>query len=256
VTSARAVAIARQAQLALPPALAPLRVGSRAAGVAWLSLVAIGRARVALESPLARATALAGLFARVLEAQKIELEVRGVLPAMPAVIVANHVSWLDPLLVGAVHPCAPIAKAEVGRWPIVGAVARAHGVLLLDRSTVASGVRVLRGALRDLEAGVSVLNFPEGTTTRGDDVLPFKRGVFGLAARIGVPIVPIAIRYEDPDMAWTGDASFLPHYVRASAATSVRVQLSVAPMIRPSRHDDPAALGSRARSAICALLAH
>ena len=56
--------------------------------------------------------------------------------------------------------------------------------------------------------------FPEGTTSAGDCVLPFKRGIFGVARRLGVPVVPVALRYDSPSDCWIGSENFLSHYVR------------------------------------------
>nr|MBS0019499.1 1-acyl-sn-glycerol-3-phosphate acyltransferase [Gammaproteobacteria bacterium] len=78
-----------------------------------------------------------------------------------------------------------------------------------------SGAEVLRRSLRVLQQGVSVLNFPEGTTTLGNAVLPFRRGIFGLAPITGVPVIPIALRFEPPGMAWVGNAYFVSHCLPA-----------------------------------------
>jgi 1-acyl-sn-glycerol-3-phosphate acyltransferase len=143
--------------------------------------------------------------------------VYGALPQQPAVIVANHVSYVDPILLGALGPAAPIAKQEIAGWPLIGGGAAALGAMFVDRDRPSSGARVLRQALRALRAGVSVLGFPEGTTSPGHDVLAFRRGLPGLARLARVPIVPVAIRYHRADMAWTGSASLLPHYLRTAA---------------------------------------
>jgi 1-acyl-sn-glycerol-3-phosphate acyltransferase len=86
--------------------------------------------------------------------------------------------------------------------------------------------RALRSGLRALQKGVSVLGFPEGTTSR-DQVLPFQRGLFGLARIARVPMVPIALRYDDPAAAWVGDEWFLPHYVRTAMRPETRATLRI-----------------------------
>src|SRR6185436_14021215 len=101
--------------------------------------------------------------------------------------VANHLSYLDPIVIGAQIPVAPIAKGEVASWPLIGSVASSLNGIFVDRSSVMSRARALRRAHALLRAGVSILNFPEGTTTDGSRLLPFHRGIFGLAQIARVP---------------------------------------------------------------------
>jgi 1-acyl-sn-glycerol-3-phosphate acyltransferase len=180
----------------------------------------------------------------------IETEVIGMVPARPCVLVANHVSYLDPLVILAHAPAAPIAKAEVEGWPVIGPAARALGVNFVDRSSIPKRVRVLRRALATLEDGVNVLNFAEGTTTCGARLLPFHRGIFGAAILAGVPVVPIALSYEDRDLAWTDDATFLPHYWRLSTLPAARVRMAVRAPMWGRATEDPADFAARVRAAI------
>ncbi|MCU1279880.1 MAG: plsC1, partial [bacterium] len=145
-----------------------------------------------------------------------DLRVEGILPSRPAILVANHVSYVDAPALASLVPCTVIAKGELRRWPILGSSAAALGALFVERGDAWSGARALRRAKHALEAGVSVIGFPEGTTSRGEDVLPFRRGLFGLARLTGVPIVPIAIHYSSPELRWYGDSWFLPHYLRTA----------------------------------------
>ncbi len=179
--------------------------------------------------------------------------VQGRLPAGPCVIVANHVSYLDPLVLASLVPCLPIAKAELRDWPVLGETARRSNVLFVRRDCALSGARVLREARRALDRGVSVLVFPEGTTTTGHKVLPFKRGALGLAQLAGVPIAPVALRYAQPEAAWIGEEVFLPHFARTLARPFTPVTVSFLPAIEC--HDRSAAeLAEEARSMIASAL--
>jgi len=180
--------------------------------------------------------------------------VMGEVPSEPCVIVANHISYLDPLVIASLVPCVPIAKAELRDWPVLGETARRSNVLFVRRECALSGARVLREARRALDRGVSVLVFPEGTTTRGHSVLPFRRGAMGLAQWAQVPIVPVTIAYPSPEAPWVGDDTFLPHFMRTLARplTSVEVQF-LAPIHTTEGHT-PDELAERARREIaCAL---
>jgi 1-acyl-sn-glycerol-3-phosphate acyltransferase len=128
------------------------------------------------------------------------------------------VSYLDPIVIGGLVPCVPISKLDVSAWPVVGGFARDLGVLFVERGRAHSGMRTLRNAARSLADGVSVLNFPEGTTTRGDRVLPFREGLFAIARSVGVPVVPVAVTYEPQDLAWVDAQTFVPHYLRLAGS--------------------------------------
>jgi 1-acyl-sn-glycerol-3-phosphate acyltransferase len=183
-----------------------------------------------------------------------DLRIDGVLPNRPAVLVANHVSYVDAMVIPSLAPCTVIAKGEVRGWPFVGAGAAALGILFVERGNAWSGARALRQGLRALEAGISVLGFPEGTTTRGDDVLPFRRGLFGLAQIAGVPIVPIALHYISPELRWYGDSWFVPHYLRTAMRPSSLVRIRVGASIAPTELFPAEELAQRARSSIRSML--
>jgi 1-acyl-sn-glycerol-3-phosphate acyltransferase len=188
---------------------------------------------------------------RLCQDNGIVVERRGPLPPPGCILVANHVSYVDTLLLPSLLPCTCIAKREVAGWPMIGPMTVRLGVLFVERASPYSGAVVLRGARRALEAGVTVVAFPEGTTTTGEEVLPFRRGVFELARKLGTPVVAAALRYDDPEVAWVGDASFFKHYLRNVARrrrTTVRLSLSAPfdPMVAP----DAAALAESARAYI------
>jgi 1-acyl-sn-glycerol-3-phosphate acyltransferase len=195
-----------------------------------------------------------------------DVRVSGPRPCAPAILVCNHVSWQDPLLIGSVVPSLAIAKIEVAAWPLIGELARGLDGMFVDRDSAHSGARVLLRAKTLLERGASVLTFPEGTTTIGDDVLPLRRGMFGLARLTGIPITPLALTYVDADASWVGDETFFPSFYRTVARPCTVAFLDFGmPIVpradeklgqgRPSPEDESAhALAERARTAIRSLL--
>lgn len=186
----------------------------------------------------------------------IEFDIRGARPPAGAVIVANHVSYVDTLVLPSLLPATCVAKREVADWPLIGPMTERLGVLFVDRASVTSGAVVLRQAMRALEAGVAVIAFPEGTTSAGAGVLPFKRGIFGIARRLGVPVVAAALSYDDPSVAWTGDASFLDHYIKGVAGRRhTTVRLSFSAPIDPQGWPNASALADAARDFIANQLA-
>jgi 1-acyl-sn-glycerol-3-phosphate acyltransferase len=219
------------------------------------ALAELGSARMTPpRDRLSAAHRLAGALGTIARAHDIVVTRRGEVPRTRALIVANHVSYLDPLAVLPVCPAVPLAKSDVEGWPIIGPIAHRLGVLFVKRDTPGGRIRALRRIHDLLESGISVLNFPEGTTTAGDRIAPFWRGTFGIAQRLGVPVVPVAIRYADPSVAWYGGATFLPHYARLLAMKRVEIDLELAPAMEPRTGEAPEAMAARCRHTIARIL--
>ena len=193
---------------------------------------------------------LAGALGAIARAHDLAVTVHGDVPRGAALIVANHVSYLDPIAIVPICPALPLAKREVMTWPIVGSIGAALGVTFVDRNDPIARIRVLRRVHTLLSAGVPVLNFPEGTTTRGDRVLPFRRGTFGIAQRLGVSVVPLAIHYRDPELAWCDAETFLPHYLRVAGRPRVEVTLTFGAPMPPRAGELAEDMAARARNTI------
>ncbi len=190
---------------------------------------------------------LSEVAADLLDRLGVEVEVRGQVPATQSLLVANHLSWLDPLLVVPSVPCVCLAKREMFDWPLIGDEARAFGMIMVDRRDAATRAVALRRARRVLMEGWSVLNFPEGTTSAGDRVLRFHRGLFGVALTLGVPIVPVHVAYADRAACWVGDETFLPHFLRLVGRAETKATLTFGAEVRPTAIDSPETLAARAR---------
>ena len=201
-----------------------------------------------------RAERLVTACERLCERLRMEVAVRGRVPTGPCVIVANHLSYLDPLAVGWTLPVGAVAKSEIMRWPGVGEAVADLGVVFVERSSPHSGAVALRKMMRLLEDGVPVLVFPEGTTTTGEDVLPFSRGAFGVARLIRVPVVPATIRYDAAGVAWVGDASLIPHAVKLHRHRRIRAELAFGPELHAMAFPDASALAEATRQCIRSLL--
>jgi 1-acyl-sn-glycerol-3-phosphate acyltransferase len=218
-------------------------------------LAELGSARTARpRDTLEAAHRLAGAIGTVARSHQLVVTTRGEIPRGRALIVANHISYLDPIAILPHCPATPVAKAEVLGWPVVGSIASSLGVVFVARKDRMARVRALRRIHDLLDAGVPVLNFPEGTTTRGEHVKPFWRGSFGIAQRLGVPVVPVAIRYRDPEMAWCGGAAFLPHYLRVASRPRIEVTLSFCTPLPARTGELPENMAARARNVIARAL--
>lgn len=233
-----------------------MRTGSRAARVGAFALERWSRLRfeAAATNHQARALELSWLAENLCALHGLRAQLRGTPPRGPCVLVANHLSYFDPVVLAAHTPLTAVAKLDVAGWPLIGDTCRRLGVTFVNRGDEMSGAYALRRALRALHQGVSVLVFPEGTTTRGDEVLPFRRGIFGVAMRAGVPVVPVALRYDRPDVAWVGDDPFLSHYVRAMAEPCTRVTVEYLSPLTNERGLRAEGMAEAARRAIARAL--
>ena len=191
---------------------------------------------------------------RLCDRLRVSLSVRGSAPEGPSVIVANHISYLDPLVIGRTLPVSAVAKSEIMGWPAIGETLEEIGIIFVERGNARSGAVALRKAMRVLRDGVPVLVFPEGTTTLGNTVLPFARGAFGIARLLRVPVVPATLRYESSEVPWVGTASFLPHFVKMHREQEVQAELVLGPSLQPMAFVDAASLADATRRCIESIL--
>jgi 1-acyl-sn-glycerol-3-phosphate acyltransferase len=231
--------------------------GSRLLATARHVIDASRAKRTLPDSPSARRWARARTFQRVASAlvQEFNLEIRviGPLPLGRVLLVSNHLSYLDPLVLSAIVPNIPLAKREILSWPVLGPMIDDLGAIFVDRCDIHDRVRALRQARRVLSEGVSVLNFPEATTTRGDIVFPFRYGLIGMAATMKVPIVPARIDYADSSLAWVDDDHFLPHFFRFARRPSTAVTVRFGAPIAVREGDDAELIAERARRTVAHL---
>ncbi|MDX1476665.1 MAG: lysophospholipid acyltransferase family protein [Saprospiraceae bacterium] len=165
--------------------------------------------------------------------------------------VSNHRSYLDPIMIGAWVNGVVIAKHEVSKWPLIGAANRAAGVVFVKRDE--SGSRhTVKETMKDvLQQGYPVLNYPEGTTTRAPNLLPFKDGGFKVAAETGCVVIPVAIEFDDPDDAWVGDDTFLRHFFQTFSKRRITARVAFGPVLQS---DDDRYLRETAHAWIAAAL--
>jgi 1-acyl-sn-glycerol-3-phosphate acyltransferase len=113
-------------------------------------------------------------------------------------VVANHLGYVDILVLGSVCPCVFVAKSEVERWPVFGLLARMAGTVFVKRKVPMDSRRQV-GTLADvIREGHPLVLFPEGTSSGGSEVLPFRSSLFEAATASGCMTVPAALHYQVP----------------------------------------------------------
>jgi 1-acyl-sn-glycerol-3-phosphate acyltransferase len=147
---------------------------------------------------------------QVLGMLHVRVSERGSLPPgrMPTLIVSNHISWLDICILHSLLPIRFVAKSDVRGWPLVGSMAVRTGTIFIDRSNPVDTMRVNRTIVDAFERGEYVVVFPEGTSTDGTELKPFRASLFQPALEAGARVAVLAIRYVNPDGSVNQDASY------------------------------------------------
>jgi len=195
----------------------------------WLAARFAARRLDALE----RQRLSAELALRTLHALDVEVTRRHAYRQVdgPALVVANHVSWLDVYVLNAGAPARFVAKSETRHWPVVGGIAERFGSIFIVRGSVRDAARVARAVATALRSGDRVVVFPEATTTDGSELRRFHHAMFQAAIDAGVPVQPIALRYLDAHgrrsaaAAFIDDMSFGTSLARVLAEPRVRAEL-------------------------------
>ena len=150
-------------------------------------------------------------------------------------VVSNHVSYLDILVLTAAHPGVFISKKEVKNWPLFGWLAQCAGTIFVLRRTRDDLPAVTAAMVERLRQGESVMLFPEGTSSNGDGILPFHAALFESAVQARVPVTPAYLRYAtlqgqpEPLAYYWGDAILMPHIFRLLGTKSLYAELRFSP---------------------------
>ena len=152
-------------------------------------------------------------------------------------IVSNHISWLDIIVIQSIKPSIFVAKSDVASWPLFGWVAQMTGTIFIKRDKVSDIKKALKKMKRRLVKR-SVCIFPEGTSTNGRFILPFKSNLFQSSIDTNKSILPICLRYLEHDsysdkVAFVGDMSLVDSIVKIKNESNIKAILDVLQPIRP-----------------------
>lgn len=171
---------------------------------------------------------------------RIELSVDGTPATHGTLVVANHISWLDIVVLLACSRCHFVGKADLARWPVLGLMVAGAGTVFVKRESKRDVRRVVSEVAQALQAGQVVAVFPEGTTTDGTTVLPFHANMFEAAVNTASPVQPVSLRYlnqsddaQNPAPAYIGDDSLLRTVWRTLRAQPIQAQVR----FLPPQHD-------------------
>lgn len=168
--------------------------------------------------------------AGLLRALGVTLEATPVRVAPGTLVVANHVSWLDALVLDALCPASFVAKDEIRRWPLLGWLLAREGTIFLRRGFNRRLPEMVGDLHARLARGETIACFPEGTTSDGRRLLPFRAALFESAARGGTPVAAFALHYRDgagrqsEAAAFIGEQSLLESLVAIASADGLCVR--------------------------------
>jgi 1-acyl-sn-glycerol-3-phosphate acyltransferase len=161
----------------------------------------------------------------------MSVSISGSMPGC-GLVVSNHLSYLDILFYASRMPCIFVSKSEVLSWPLFGLLARCGGTIFVERGRAAGVDGPTRKIADALVRGITVVLFPEGTSTDGGAVLPFRSALFQAAVDAGVPIYVSAIAYYleagvEADLCYYGDITFFPHLLQALGRKGVESRMRI-----------------------------
>ena len=158
----------------------------------------------------------------------------GSTPEGAFLLVSNHLSYVDIILLGGLARCVFVSKAEVARWPVLGPLARTMGTLFIDRTKKRDVVRIASEIRARLDAGQGVVFFPEGTSTPGAEVAAFRSSLLEPAAALDLPVYYASLSYATPAgeapaaevVSWWGDMPFAPHLLELLRLPYIEARVS------------------------------
>jgi 1-acyl-sn-glycerol-3-phosphate acyltransferase len=174
-------------------------------------------------------------------------------------LLVNHISWLDIFAIDSLAPASFAAKAEIASWPLAGTLVARAGTVFIERGRRHAVHGVIRSMGAKLTQGHRAAVFPEGTTSDGQRLLPFHGNLVQAALETQAPVVPVALRYVDPDgkpshaALYVGDTTFMQSLWLITGHPRLIVQVHALPQIAPeglTRQE----IARRARLAISARL--
>ena len=202
--------------------------------LAWFLMSGRGTARDA------RIAWMQWMSRRFLSLLRCKVSVTGVVPSC-GLIACNHLGYVDILVIGSVCPAIFVAKSDVAGWPLFGWLSRNAGTIFVSRESPSEVPAQLRQMEGPLHVGVPVVLFPEGTSSDGTRVLPFRSSLLEAAVHSGLAVTPASVGYDlsgdgdvGQEIAYWGDHTLLPHLVNLLSKHSFAARLHFGAPRRPS----------------------
>ncbi len=164
----------------------------------------------------------------------IKIHTNAIVPATPFFLVSNHLSYIDIIVLASQLDCVFIAKREIKSWPVFGLLSRSMDTIFIDRTRAADIPRVNALIVETLQSQQNIVVFPEGTSTAGTEVWPFKPSLLEPAARGNFPVAYASISYRTPpgdvpahlSVCWWGKMTLMPHLLGIFRLSAIEATLT------------------------------
>ena len=182
-------------------------------------------------------------------------------PGTNYLVVGNHLSYMDPFVLVSILPSLFVTSVDMRETPVLGQICEMAGCIFVERRNRTTIEKDIVEMTESLQSGMNVTIYPEGGTTNGLDVGPFKKSLLMSAVFAGVDILPVAIKYISLDgvpwspeisdqVAWYGDMGFGSHFLNMMKKNHVKVELHFLPPIKVTKESTRNELAHQAREAI------
>jgi lyso-ornithine lipid O-acyltransferase len=164
----------------------------------------------------------------------------GELPTQTALLVSNHISWLDIIVIGQYLPAYFVAKSDILSWPVIGYLSQQGGTIFIRRGNKKHIKATTEKMSWVLKQNRNIIAFPEGTTTQGDEVRGFHASLFQPALLTKSAIQPVALQYQglaEQQAPFIGEDDFIPHLIKMLSLDKIEVRVSFLPVLKSSGRD-------------------
>ncbi|MEY3202437.1 MAG: hypothetical protein RIR70_1987 [Pseudomonadota bacterium] len=185
---------------------------------------------------------------RLLRLLGVTLHVEGT-PHAASLLVANHLSWLDVFVIHTAAPAVFVCKSEVKSWPVIGALVKKSGTHFIERGRARAAAAACHSITASLNRGQRVAIFPEGTTTDGRCVQPFRSALIEAAIAAQAPLQPVALRYSHAAPIYVGDTTIMQSLCRLCLTRETTAWLHLLPAV-DTAHATRGLLAEHARNRI------
>lgn len=179
-------------------------------------------------------------------------------------LVGNHMSYLDIFLLSSVQPCVFVTSVDMGETFFLGDICELGGSIFVERRTRTKVDRDIKVISETLRAGHHVVIYPEGTSSNGERILPFKKSLLMSAVQAGVDVMPVVLKYTEVNgepfsfanrdkLCWYGDMSFAPHFLGLLKLRNVRAELHFLEPIKVTAETDRRQIAQMTYDAISAV---
>jgi 1-acyl-sn-glycerol-3-phosphate acyltransferase len=167
----------------------------------------------------------------------VRISTYGTPPKEAGLLLCNHRSYFDPAPLLKDLRAIPVGKAEIADWPVIGLGCRLSGIIFVDRTTPEGRLKARNQMNKKLKEGYSIINYPEGTTYRGPELLDPKKGMFKDAALNNYLIYPVVLEYQSPLDAWVGEETFVQHFYKRFGRRRIEMRVSYGDAIKGNDAD-------------------